>query len=217
MRGRALARLRRARRAEDGAALVEFAIVSVLLFTLLFGMVDFGLAFRDRLTMANASQSAARVLAALGNEEDSDFQALSALAQTLETLPNSGVDVVKYVDIYKSDAAGEPFDGPGSCPAGGGIGSNCTRFVYDPIADPVCKWNPCPDPAINTTYDGAGWTFDSRDVDVPDLDVAVVRVIFSHEWLTGSIVPLPDVSCVTGNDCWEDTAILRLEPKVFAP
>jgi hypothetical protein len=197
--------------------MIEFALVAILLFTLLFGIVEFGLAFRDRLTMANASQSAARVIAALGNEQNTDFEALSALAQTLETLPNSGVDVVKFVDIYKSDADGNPIDGAGSCPAGGGIGSNCTRFVYDPIADPTCKWNPCPDPAIDASYDGGGWPFDSRDVAVPGLDVAVVRVIFSHEWVTGSIVPLPDVTCDTGSNCWEDTAILRLEPKVFAP
>ena len=214
MRGRALARVRQARRDEEGAALVEFAIVAVLLFTLLFGIIEFGLAFRDRLTMANASQSAARVLAALGNETDTDFQALSSLATTLETLPNSGVDVVKYVDIYKADSDGNPV---GSCPATEGGGTDCTRFLYDPISDPICKWDPCPDPAINLTYDGAGWPYAARDVGVPDLDIAVVRVTFSHEWVTGAIVPLPDVSCTAASNCWEDIAILRLEPKVFAP
>ena len=215
MRGRALARVRQARRDESGAALVEFSIVAVLLFTLLFGIIEFGLAFRDRLTMANASQSAARVIAALGNEADTDFQALSALAQTLETLPNSGVDVVRYVDIYKADSDGNPS---GACPASEGNGTDCTRFLYDPIADPVCKWVPCPDPATNPGYVGGGWEYDDRDVSVPDLDVGVVRVLFSHEWLTGSIVPLPDASCSDVSvNCWEDTAILRLEPKVFAP
>jgi Flp pilus assembly pilin Flp len=210
-----LARLRQARRNEEGAALVEFAIVSVLLFTLLFGIVEFGLAFRDRLTMANASQSAARVLAALGNEDDSDFQALSSLATTLETLPNSGVDVVKYVDIYKADIDGNPV---GSCPANEGPGDRCTRFLYDPVNYAPCNWEPCPDPAIDPLYDGAGWPFAARDVGVPDLDIAVVRVTFGHEWVTGSIVPLPDASCTSPPaNCWEDIAILRLEPKVFAP
>jgi hypothetical protein len=206
--------LRHVRHGERGAALVEFSIVSVLLFTLLFGIVEFGLAFRDRLTMANASQSAARVLAALGNEDDTDFQALSALATTLETLPNSGVDVVQYVDIFLADADGNPL---GSCPATEGPGDRCTRFHYDPISDPICRWDPCPDPAIDPSYAGAGWPYNNRDVGVPDLDIAVVRVTFSHDWVTGAIVPLPDVSCTNPGNCWQDTAILRLEPKVFAP
>jgi hypothetical protein len=210
-----LARLRQARRAESGAALVEFSIVAILLFTLLFGIVEFGIAFRDRLTMANSSQSAARVVAALGNEQDTDWQALSALAQSLETLPNSGVDVVRYVDIFKADADGDPS---GACPATQGAGTDCTRFLYDPIADPVCKWDPCPDPAIDATWAGGGWLYDDRGVAVPDLDVAVVRVLFSHEWITGAIVPLPDASCTdVAINCWTDTAILRLEPKIFAP
>ena len=214
MRGRALARLRLARQRQDGSALVEFSIVAVLLFTLLFGIVEFGLAFRDRLTMANASQSAARVLAALGNEQTADSEALRALAQTLETLPNSGVDVVQYVDIYLSDTDGDPL---GSCPAAEGAGDRCTRFLYDPDNFAPCNWEPCPDPVLNPTYDGAGWPYNNRDVAVPDLDVAVIRVTFAHEWVTGAIVPLPDASCTTPTNCWEDMAILRLEPKVFAP
>ena len=37
---------------EAGASLVEFTVIATLLFTLLFGIIEFGFAFRDRLTIA---------------------------------------------------------------------------------------------------------------------------------------------------------------------
>lgn len=214
MSSRIARRLAEARDRESGSALIEFTIVSVLLFTLLFGIVEFGLAFRDRLTMANASQSAARVLAALGDNKDADLAALDALASTLQTLPNSGVDVVKYVDVFEADGNGDPV---GACNDGGG--TLCNRFFYDPVTDPTCPWDPCPDP--DAGWLGGDWALGDRDVQLPGLDVVAVVVHFSHEWVTGAIVPLPDVSCdpvaVPGSICWQDTAILRLEPQVFAP
>jgi len=48
-----------------GAALVEFALVSTLLLMLVFGMIDFGLAFSDLLALNQIAREAARS-AALG-------------------------------------------------------------------------------------------------------------------------------------------------------
>lgn len=48
-----------------GAALIEFAIVSLLLFTLVFGIIEFGLMMRDFLTLNQAVREGVRS-AALG-------------------------------------------------------------------------------------------------------------------------------------------------------
>lgn len=48
-----------------GAALVEFAIVVLLLLTLVFGIIEFGLAIKDYLTISHAAREGAR-LASLG-------------------------------------------------------------------------------------------------------------------------------------------------------
>lgn len=48
------------RRAERGAAAVEFALVSSLLFTVLFGMLQYGLYFNDSLSVRNGVREAAR-------------------------------------------------------------------------------------------------------------------------------------------------------------
>ena len=143
------------RRRESGAALIEFALSATLLFTLMFGIVEFGLAFRDRLTITNATQGAARVGSALGNDLNSDLEVLKALEQSLATLPNSGLGIVRYVDIYHSDANGKPLQ---TCNAGGS--AKCNRYLYHPGYTPTCDWQPCPD--ADAGYTGWGWSPDDR-------------------------------------------------------
>jgi len=53
-------------RNQRGAALVEFTIVALLLFTLLFGIIEFGLLIKDYLTLSHAAREGARS-AALGS------------------------------------------------------------------------------------------------------------------------------------------------------
>jgi Flp pilus assembly pilin Flp len=207
---RIFTRVRNLRNEERGAALVEFTFIAVLLFTILFGIVEFGLAFRDRLTVANATQTAARVGSALGDDLRADFEVLKSLEQSLQTLPNSGIGVVRYVDIFEADGVGEPKS---SCPGG-----DCNRYIYFPNFTATCDWSPCPDPATGGAL-GGGWAADDvdRDVVLPNLDVMGVRVTFAHDWVTGGLVPLPNVDCdgTPGAGCWEDVAIMRLEPQRF--
>ncbi len=51
----------RARRTESGAAAVEFALVSTLLFPLLLGTIDYGLWFNDSLNTRQGVREAARL------------------------------------------------------------------------------------------------------------------------------------------------------------
>lgn len=46
---------------DDGAVLIEFALVIGLFFMLVFGMVDFGLAINTKTQMANAGREGARL------------------------------------------------------------------------------------------------------------------------------------------------------------
>ena len=52
-----------------GAAVVEFALVALLLFTLVFGMMDMGLALRSQLALNQIAREAART-AALGGDPE---------------------------------------------------------------------------------------------------------------------------------------------------
>lgn len=194
-------------RGESGATLVEFALIVVLLLTLIFGIVEFGLAFRDRLTVANATQASARVVATMGADEQADFFALQALAADLETLPSAGVQIVNAVDIYLANGSGDPL---GDC----GSGDRCNRYYYTPHPSGGCDWTPCPD--HDAGYSGWPWPPEIREVSLPTLDVVGVELHFSHDWLT-DFIPLSDLSCTADDfsNCWHDTAIMRLEPQRF--
>lgn len=67
-------RARLARRSGDGAAAVEFALVSVLLFTLLFGMMQYGVYFWALQSGSHAAREAARQ-AAVGDLTCAEFNA----------------------------------------------------------------------------------------------------------------------------------------------
>ncbi len=191
---------------EQGAALVEMAMVLPLLVLLVFGIVEFGLAFNKRLTVGNASQSAARVGSAIANNEYADISLLESLEQGLIALPNAGQDVVKTVHVYEANSAGNPV---GGCPS---TTCNVYTYSYNPSG---CNWTPCPDPdpPVNFDVSTLSWSPEDRSATVGSLDVLGVRVFFSHTWITGGF-PLGDVTCSGGTtDCWQDTAIMRLEPQ----
>lgn len=64
--GRAASGFRRRRRArtargERGAALVEFTIIAPILFVIIFGMIDFGIAFADYQNVRSGTREAARL------------------------------------------------------------------------------------------------------------------------------------------------------------
>jgi Flp pilus assembly protein TadG len=57
-------------RGEDGAAAVEFALVVSLLFVLLFGIMEFGLAFFELQNLRSATREGARAAAIGGNSDE---------------------------------------------------------------------------------------------------------------------------------------------------
>jgi Flp pilus assembly protein TadG len=66
--------IRRLRKAETGAEIIEMAIVTPLLLLLLFGIVDFGFLFQRYVFLANAAAEGARV-ASLPGYTQADVQA----------------------------------------------------------------------------------------------------------------------------------------------
>lgn len=97
----------RARRKCDGAAAVEFAIVSTLLFTLLFGMLQYGLYFWSLQSGAHAAREAARQ-AAVGALDCSEFR--TAVLDNAQGEINGTVVATReyYTDSTLAAAAGSP-------------------------------------------------------------------------------------------------------------
>lgn len=78
------------RRDQRGAVAVEFGILAVLLFTLLFGIIQFGLWFWAWQTGAHAAREAARV-AAVQPCDDADIT--SAATRSMEGAPAAGTSI----------------------------------------------------------------------------------------------------------------------------
>lgn len=172
---------------------------------LVFGIIEFGLAFNVRLTVGNATQTSARVGSAIGKGPRADIEILRAFEKGVFELPNHGVDTIKEVWVFNAPSSGAT---PAVC------GGECTRYVYKPLTT-SCGWDPCPDPD-SAAYQVPTWDPDDRKTAVGELDDLGVAVFFSHKWIVGSFLPMSDVACSSPPaGCWSDKAIMRLEPQQF--
>ena len=77
---------RRARgRGDDGAALVEFALICVLLFTLIFGIIHFGFLLSFKQDMTRAAAEGARAGAVAFPADNAEDDAAEATQDAVET------------------------------------------------------------------------------------------------------------------------------------
>lgn len=98
--------------------MVEFAIISVALFTLIFGIIEGGFAVRARSTVNNAVDDAARSGAVAGTSADADYLIMRQLI-------GRGAEAadIEYVVVYQAHTGSSPvppgcIDGepqPGEC------------------------------------------------------------------------------------------------------
>jgi Flp pilus assembly protein TadG len=180
---------------ERGAALVEMAVVLPLLILLVFGMVEFGLLFREKMTVASAATSAARTGATMGNREAADIRILQALEAGLYDQVDASVII--SVDIFRAVTATGVKTG------------DANTYVYDPTT--TCIWVPCPDPLDPGYVVPSLWNPVDRDATLDPggggLDVLGVEILYFHTAVTGLI---PGVEREL-----TERALVRLEPNVF--
>ena len=185
----------RPRQLDDrGATIVEAAIVYGLLFLALFAVIEFGLAFKDWLSVSHAAREGARAGATYGDDPRADIQTLNDIAATLAPASIANGMTVR---IFEPGGAGTDYtySPPGDCSdlSPGGTLVGC------------CEWTPCPEP-FRATYMTPTWDPAARDVEAPETDRIAVRVNFTHRWVTGFWAP--DVDFTTTTD-------FQIEPQVF--
>lgn len=191
--------LRRRDDTERGAALVEMAMVLPLLVLLVFGIVEYGLLFKERLTIASAASSAARTGATMGTRDEADMAILRALEAGL--FDQVDTSVLIRVDIFHANSV-----------TGAKMPGAFDRYTYDPT-DPACKWNPCPDGAGGSFAWGlpSGYQPPGRGVTLNPggggLDVLGIEIVYHHSAVT-NMIPGVDRNLT-------ERALVRLEPDVF--
>lgn len=187
----------RERRDERGATLVEAAFVYALLFLALFAIVEFGLAFKDWLSVSHAAREGARAGATYGDDPTADIQILRDVERTLAP---AGIANGMNVRVFNAESPGFEEDYTYT------PGSDCSDNSPGSTLVGCCDWTPCPEP-FRDTYSVPGWDPASRDVEAPDLDRIGVEVQFTHQWLTNYFVPSSDFTTATD---------FQIEPQVFS-
>ena len=99
----------RARRSR-AQALVEFALITPLMFALVFGIIEFGWLFRSHLTVYYATLEAARNGAIAGAGDNADTVILFAISDTMQTMSYADLRQVLIYDSGSDGACLDPCD-----------------------------------------------------------------------------------------------------------
>lgn len=99
-------------RGERGQALVEFSLVSIVFFFLVFGIVDFGLGLHSWISVSNAAREAARVGAVQAPSDGSlDCNPLPETGSIERKLCDTAANLdPDKVTITVTNAQGDPGD-----------------------------------------------------------------------------------------------------------
>jgi len=85
--------MRRIKRSQEGQALVEFALVAPLLFLILFGIVQFGIAFMNSVALTDAVRAGARKAAVSRSAADPTQSTKNAVLGAANDLDQSKVSI----------------------------------------------------------------------------------------------------------------------------
>jgi len=122
---------------QRGAALLEFALVAPVLLLLIFGAIEYGMFFKDYLTVANTTRTGARVASAAGSSADADYQIIQAVKAAATALPG-GAGSIQQLSIYKSTAAG---GGPSSaCQTASSATDGCNTYTSSVFSQPSTRF-----------------------------------------------------------------------------
>lgn len=170
---------------DRGAALIETALVLGLLLMIALGAFEYGMAFREWLSVTNATREGARLAAQAGNHPDADCLVLEATAGALQSLQTSQIE---SVTIFKSNESGD-------------FTSDLMRYRPAIAGDPAhllrCNggW----------FFMAGNWPSNGRDNQGSVRDWVGVRLVFEHSWITG-------FAWWNGSVEWTDDTIMRMEP-----
>ena len=188
-------------RGERGATLVESALITPVLLLFVFGIFEFGFAFRDYLAVSNIVRDAAREASVAGNASDADYRILRAVERAASALPDGSID--RLIVFEATDAESTPH---ADCIAGNSRGPTGTERcnVYDAshltLVESEFQCAPLPAPPDPDYY----FCPSDRDVIVGNLDYVGIWVQVTHSYITGLF---GDTVTFT------DQIILKLEPQ----
>lgn len=201
---------RHARSSQGGQGLVEFAIIMPVFLLLLAGMLEFGLAFSDRLTMGNATREGARIGGALATGSDAPCSGdpsgvdTTIIASVQNILKSGGSDVdlsfINQIRIFKATASG------------GQVGGYVNVWTYTPGSGPDADPGPGTE-ILDFSPSSTGWAACTRDNGAASPDSIGISIDYQYQLKT----PLAGVIGLLGGSQASslhivDTTVMALNP-----
>lgn len=194
-------------RGDEGAALIEAAFITPVFLLVLFGVLEFGGAFRDYLTLSNTVTSATRQEAIQGANPQADWLTLLAIQKASAAFRLSDIN---YIVVWKASGPNDTV--PAACKtAGRTVGTaaaptagSCNRFTAaDITAGTGATWT-CLSP-----YPIQYWCPTTRQVGLTSNagagpDYLGVYVSMTHTYATGFFGKSVTLT---------DSSITKLEPQ----
>lgn len=198
----------RRRRGDRGAALVEMILFTPILVMIAIGILEFGLAWRDSITLSSTTRAGARVGSNAGNDRMADYNTLLAIESAVASIPDARIN---RVVIYRSTRT----DGtvPPDCTTsatGINLGPTSTQCnVY--TGAQLASLSPTSFGTTGTTCSNAAldrfWCpLGRQSQQAVGADYLGVWVSVSHPWAT-HIFPGSGLTIT-------DHAVMRLEPSI---
>jgi Flp pilus assembly protein TadG len=199
-----LSRLRKRRAAGDrGAVLTEFALFAPLLALIVAGVLEFGLAWRDSMTVSNALRSGARVGSNAGREREADYTILKSVQAAMAEVPTARIE---RIIVYKATTSNSAV--PASClsiTTGGGVNGTCNVYVASDLARPLSDFDGTT--SCSASAPDRYWCPTSRqNQQALGADYLGVWMQVRYDYVTG-LFPGDGLTI-------RDRAIMRLEPRI---
>lgn len=195
---------RRRARGERGAALVEAAFITPVFALLIFGILEFGLTFRDYLTVANVSRDSGRAASAFGDGLYADYNIIQVATQSSKGFRPNEIQRLIVFNAGSVDGSIHDTSHPAHACLTATIGISGVCNVYD-AADIAA------DKALFGCKSGEDldrfWCPLSREVRAsgpPDYVGVYVRA--RHDFITGLFGPGMNLT---------DEIVMRIEPQDF--
>jgi Flp pilus assembly protein TadG len=182
---------------ERGAVLVEFALVAPVLLLLIFGAFEYGMFFKDYLTVSNTTRTGARVGSAAGSSADADYQIIQAVKGAATALPG-GANAIQQISIYRASSTG---GGPTTtCQTTSSSADRCNTYTASVFSQPATAFG-CGAGSVDSA-----WCPTTRvDSQAIGPDYIGVWVKTSHGFVTKLFGSSKTIT---------DSVVMRIEPKM---
>jgi hypothetical protein len=177
--------------------MVEFALVAPVLLLLTFGAFEYGMFFKDYLTVSNVTRTGARVGSAAGSSGDADYQILQAVKAAATALPG-GPAAIQQISIYRSTSAGGGPTTP--CQTTSSAADQCNVYTAAAFSQPLSRFGCGPG-----SIDSAWCPTTREDSQAVGPDYIGVWVRTTHGFVTRLFGPSKTIT---------DHVVMRVEPKV---